>query len=31
LTENERACRWWINRLKDPVGREDRYRDPELV
>lgn len=31
LTENERACRWWVNRLKDPVGREDRYRDPELV
>ena len=31
LTENERACRWWVNRLKDPASREDRYNDPELV
>jgi hypothetical protein len=27
LTENERACRWWMNHLKDPVGREERYRN----
>jgi hypothetical protein len=27
LTENERACRWWMDRLKDPVGREERYRN----
>jgi len=27
LTENERACRWWVDRLKDPVGREERYHN----
>ena len=27
LTENERACRWWMDHLKDPVGREERYRN----
>lgn len=31
LTENERACRWWFNRLKEPIGRENRYQDPNLV
>ena len=27
LTEIERACRWWMDRLRDPVDREERYRN----
>jgi hypothetical protein len=30
LTENEKACRWWMDYLKDPATRTDLYRNRVL-
>ena len=30
LTENEKACRWWLEHLKDPATQTKLYREREI-
>jgi hypothetical protein len=30
LTENEKACRWWMDSLKDPATQTELYRNQVL-
>jgi hypothetical protein len=30
LTENEKACRWWMEHLKDPATQTKLYREREI-